>query len=86
MLINQVFSCLVINKQDEEDDDEEVDTEHEKRKKRLRLYDPVYSVSLKNYLIEILRECEIINGSEQFQKLVSNVDKHVMQKLQELLG
>jgi hypothetical protein len=34
----------------------------------------------------MIRECENINGSEQFQKLILNVDKHVMQKLQELLN
>jgi hypothetical protein len=52
----------------------------------LRAYDPIYSVSLKDYCIEMIRECENINGSEQFQKLILNVDKHVMQKLQELLN
>ena len=60
--------------------------EHEKRKRRLRMFDPIYTVSLKDYCIEMIRECEIINGSEQFLKLVSTVDSHVMQKLQELLN
>jgi hypothetical protein len=43
-------------------------------------------VSLKNFCIEKLRECETINGSEQFQKLLASVDKEVMQKLNELLS
>lgn len=79
------YDCLVMSR-DVENDDEEVDTEHEKRKRRLRLCDPVYSVSLKDYCLENLRECERCVGVNQFQQLMSSVDKTVSLKLNELLG
>ena len=94
--------------QDIENDDEDVDTEHEKRKRRvrfiifksnfnrllklhflnfqLRLCDPVYSVSLKDYCLENLRECERSVGCDQFQQLMNSVDKNIACKLNELLN
>jgi len=79
------YDCLVMSK-DVENDDEEVDTEHEKRKRRLRLCDPVYSASLKDFCLQSLRECEGSVGVEHFQQLMSNVDKSIALKLNELLN
>ena len=53
---------------------------------KLRLTNPIYSISLKDFVIEKLRECETINGSEHFKKLIESVDKDIMQKLNEVLS
>jgi hypothetical protein len=79
------YDCLVMSR-DVENDDEDIDTEHEKRKRRLRLCDPVYSVSLKDYCLEKVRECETAVGAEYFQRLMNSADKSVVQKLNEQLN
>ena len=53
---------------------------------KLRLSDPVYSVSLKDYCLEKIRECEATVGADYFQQLMSTVDKSVVQKLNEQLN
>lgn len=53
---------------------------------QLRLCDPVYSISLKDYCLQKLRECEAQVGVEQFQQLMNSIDKSVLQKLNELLN
>ena len=53
---------------------------------KVRLCDPVYSVSLKDYCLEKLRECETSIGIEYFQQLMNNSDKSVVQRLNELLN
>ncbi len=53
---------------------------------KLRLTDPVYSISIKDYCIQKLRECETCFGTEFFHQLMNNVDKSVVDKLNELLS
>lgn len=53
---------------------------------KLRLSDPVYSISLKDYCLEKLRECEASVGVEYFQQLMNRTDKSVVQKLNEQLN
>ena len=45
-----------------------------------------YSVSLKDYCLEKLRECEASIGLEYFQQLMNNADKSIVQKLNEQLN
>jgi hypothetical protein len=43
-------------------------------------------VSLKDYCLEKLRECETSIGVENFQQLMNSVEKSVVQKLNESLS
>lgn len=79
------FDCLVMSP-DVENDDEEIDTEHEKRKRRIRLSNPVYSVSIKEFVILKLRECENLVGLENFQQLMKNLEPSIGHKLNELMN
>lgn len=56
-----------------------------KKKTKIRLCDPVYSISLKDFTLEKLRECENLIGVENFQQLMKSVEPPVAQKLNELI-
>ncbi|XP_048255112.1 importin-11-like [Haliotis rufescens] len=57
------------------------DNEHERRKKMLSRQDPVHSVSLKDYMVSQLTQCQQSHGQVNFDRLMESVDPDISSQL-----
>lgn len=71
--------CLVVLVGNGEDSEEH--TEEEKRKRRLRLSDPVHSCPLWKFVRDKLQECRSVYGHETFQYVMGSMDSAVVTQL-----
>lgn len=71
--------CLVVLVGNGEDSKEH--TEEEKRKRRLRLSDPVHSCPLWKFVRDKLQECRSVYGHETFQYVMGSMDSAVVTQL-----
>ncbi|PVD19589.1 hypothetical protein C0Q70_20079 [Pomacea canaliculata] len=74
--------CLVISDTDsysKEETDE--DTPHDRRKRQLWRQDPVHTVSLQEYLVSQMNQCQQLHGQVNFTRLMGQVDSEVILQL-----
>ncbi len=71
---------------DSSDLSEAEETEHDKRKRRLSLQDPIHSINLKDYVQQTLTRCQTLYGQSTFTQLMESVDPDVLQQLQDFVS
>ncbi|XP_041361999.1 importin-11-like isoform X2 [Gigantopelta aegis] len=57
--------------------------EHDKRKRMLARKDPVHTVSLKDYVMSQLKQCQQAHGQAVFGRLMDQVDPDILSQLQQ---
>ncbi len=67
---------------DREDVEDEFETEHDKRKRKLSLKDPVHCTSLRDFCILQFTEFERIHGTPTFTRLMESIDFEIREQLQ----
>ncbi|ESO88153.1 hypothetical protein LOTGIDRAFT_219538 [Lottia gigantea] len=76
---------IIENYQYSNDDDySDIPTQHDIRKKNLSRTDPVHSVSLKDFVMNQVRQCEQVQGHTNFNRMMSDVDYEIIKQLKEL--
>ncbi|XP_070542667.1 importin-11-like [Ptychodera flava] len=74
---------LVMSEREELED--EYETEHDKRRRRLSMKDPVHSVSLRDFVINKLSACQQLYGQPVFESMMSTVDVEIVQQMQQFV-
>ncbi|XP_071793887.1 importin-11-like [Asterias amurensis] len=67
---------------DREDVEDEFETEHDKRKRKLSMKDPVHCTSLRDFCILQFTEFERIHGTPTFTRLMESIDFEIREQLQ----
>lgn len=81
----QQIDCFVMTSSNPPPSDDYLETEHDKRRHQLSLQDPIYSVSLRDYLFTHLNFVETQIGHSEFTSLMESLDCEIYQQLQEFL-
>ncbi|XP_050400869.1 importin-11 [Patella vulgata] len=67
-----------------DDNYSDIPTEHDTRRKNLSRKDPVHTVSLKEYVMSQLTQCQQVHGQMTFDRIMGELDPEIIQQLQEL--